>query len=146
MLHISKMYQLGHVHISDKYDSTYASYKLNAINNVTTSIGIHTFQVISKYPWTNIPIISHIQPRCATIHDIEGIVNVTILFVRLRSLKKGGTYMLSSCHVIDGGVNVTLCQQCCQWLHSICNVRMIKNEMQHDCWSCNAIGTSIWIM
>ena len=38
--------QLLHVQVSDNYVSIYASYELNASNNVTNNTAIHIFHII----------------------------------------------------------------------------------------------------
>ena len=47
MSHMSYMYKLVHVQISDKYVSKYTSCYLTAINNVTRSTATHSFHILS---------------------------------------------------------------------------------------------------
>ena len=55
MSQMPEICQLIHVQIWDNYVRKHTSYELNAIKNVTRSIGIHTFDINGKYPWVNMP-------------------------------------------------------------------------------------------
>ena len=59
-----------YMQISGKYISTYTSYELNAINNMTSSTVIHTFHITEICPWTNMPnCIAHICPTTLLLYS-----------------------------------------------------------------------------
>ena len=62
--------QLVHVHISHNHISIYTLYLLNTINNVTTSNGIHTFQINDISFWPNMPatLCVYVCPTAFKLH------------------------------------------------------------------------------
>ena len=97
-------------------------------------------------------VLSHLTllALASTSCDANGIISTTIVF-KSRSSQgdwcQCATYLYFwSCNAISASISVAWYQQCPQWHHSICEVKMIKRRCSMTFVSCNTICISINII
>ena len=112
--HIRHVCQLVHVHITDSYVSTYASCKLNAINNVTSMTDINSFHTIDIWHRKNIPPTSHTY---VPLHHHCGLhIDAMLLYMQVQKMTICNRY---STHILPNIWQKTYAPQM-PHIHHIC--------------------------
>ena len=79
-------------------------------------------------------------------HDVDGVINSTIVFLRLRQSKWGETWLHFSCDATGAGIAITWFQWHCQWQHLVTSAKVIKMKCNMTFESCDDSGTGVSIM
>ena len=92
-----QIWKLVHVKIWSNCVRIYTSCELTAAKNVIRDTGIHKFNIINIYFWTNMPVILHLSVTLIVYYTLN--IDSTLLHISVKQKTKCSFHLPCYCHI-----------------------------------------------